>query len=70
MDADGSNMKRPSDCENDYAPLCSSDGNWVYYFDGKGNRSMRVPLNGGKAEELPSIAVLGSQVFALLDIFA
>ena len=68
MDANGSNLKRLTDGEDDFFPACSPVGNWVYYFDGKAGRNMRVPLEGGKLEILPSVAVPGSPIFPLSSI--
>jgi len=68
MDADGSNLKRLTGGEDDFAPLCSQEGNWVYYFSGKADGLMRVPLEGGKPEGLPSVSVPGSPGFPLFDI--
>jgi Tol biopolymer transport system component len=70
MDADGSNLKRLGEGEEGFLPICSPEGKWVYYLDGKPNliRWMRVPLEGGKAEVLPSAGVPGSPTFALSSI--
>lgn len=63
MDADGSNLKRLTDGESDGRPVCSPAGKWVYYFDGKAGRLMRIPLDGGTPEALPTVGVPGSQIF-------
>lgn len=68
MDTDGSNLKRLTDGEYDILPACSAEGKWVYYTDFKANRWMRVPLEGGKAEVLPSAGVPGSATFPLSSI--
>ena len=68
MDADGSNLKRLTDGEDDFAPSCSPMGNWVYYFDAKAGHWMRVQLEGGKPEFLPSPGVPGSPIFPLSSI--
>jgi Tol biopolymer transport system component len=68
MDADGSNLKRLTEGEHDILPVCSAEGKWVYYTDFKANRWMRVPLEGGKAEVLPSAGVPGSMAFPLSSI--
>ena len=53
MDANGGNLKQLSEGKIDQAPTCSPDGKWVYYLDvAAGNRLMRVPLDGGKAEKV------------------
>ena len=68
VDVDGSNLKRLTEGEDDFLPICSPGGKWVYYFDGKANRWMRVPLEGGKTEVLPSAGVPGSGTFVLSSI--
>jgi eukaryotic-like serine/threonine-protein kinase len=68
MDADGSNLKRLTDGEDDGLPVCSPIGKWVYYLDPKGSRRMRVPLEGGKSEALPLQAVPGSPTYWISDI--
>jgi eukaryotic-like serine/threonine-protein kinase len=68
MDADGSNLKRLTEGEDEFLPLCSPAGKWVYYFDGNASHWMRVPLEGGKAEILPSPSIPGSPIFPLSNI--
>jgi Tol biopolymer transport system component len=44
----------------DRYPACSPDGKWVYYYDPVGaHSSMRVPLEGGQPEPVPSSDVHG-----------
>jgi len=53
--ADGSNPTQLSKGKFDIAPACSPDGKWVYYYDSQGTHaSMRVPLEGGGSEPVPS----------------
>jgi Tol biopolymer transport system component len=68
MDGDGSNLKRLTDGDDDGLPICSPVGKWVYYLDAKGNRRMRVPLDGGNSEVLPSQAVPGSPTYWISDV--
>lgn len=69
MGADGANLKRLTEGEDDIFPLCSQvDNKWVYYWDGKDSRDMRVPLDGGKSEFLASPGVLHGEKFPLLGI--
>jgi Tol biopolymer transport system component len=69
MDVDGSNLKRLTEGEDDVVPVCSPVGKWVYYFDAKsGSHWMRVPLEGGKSEIVPSPGVPGSPKFPLTAI--
>ena len=60
MDPDGSNLTRLTNGEIDVGPLCSQDGKWLYYFDGKDSHPMRVSLDGGTPEVLPPAAVPNS----------
>ena len=55
--ADGSDLQQITHGKDDVSPICSSDGKWIYFTDIAGFRLMRVPLSGGKAEQ-----VLGSVV--------
>jgi Tol biopolymer transport system component len=68
MDADGSNLKRLTEGEDDLLPHCSLGSKWVYYFDGKAGGLTRVPLEGGKPEALPSVGVPGSVGFPVFGI--
>ncbi len=58
--ADGSNPKQLTNGLFDRYPVCSPDGKWVYYYDPAGaHSSMRVPLEGGQPEPVPSSDVHG-----------
>jgi Tol biopolymer transport system component len=52
IDADGSNLKRLTNGENDILPVCAPAGKWVYYYGGTQNAWMRIPLEGGMPERL------------------
>jgi len=53
--ADGSNLKQLSQGPFDYYPICSPDEKWVYFHDSFGAHAlMRVPMEGGKPEPVPS----------------
>src|SRR5262249_16495857 len=48
MNASGGGLKQLSFGKSDHDPICSRDGEWVYYDDqSPGVRLMRVPLEGG-----------------------
>jgi serine/threonine protein kinase len=68
MDADGANLKRLTEGESDFLPLCSTGGKWVYYTDGERQRWMRVPLESGVSEALSFSRVPGAGVFPLQAI--
>ncbi|HEV2387926.1 MAG TPA: protein kinase [Candidatus Acidoferrales bacterium] len=55
--ADGSDPVRLTTGKRDMFPGCTPDGKWVYYMDLPGERLMRVPLEGGKAEVAPGTMV-------------
>jgi serine/threonine protein kinase len=58
--ADGSNPKQLTSGTFDRFPVCSPDGKWVYYHDPVGaHSSMRVPVEGGQPEPVPSSDVHG-----------
>jgi Tol biopolymer transport system component len=63
MDASGGNLKQLSNGKVDQLPICSPDGRWVIYEDAvNGNRLMKVPIDGGKAEKI------SDQLAAAFDI--
>jgi eukaryotic-like serine/threonine-protein kinase len=54
-DADGGNLKQLSNGKRDYYPVCSPDGQWVYYVDGITVQIMRVPIDGGSAQKVADL---------------
>jgi eukaryotic-like serine/threonine-protein kinase len=53
MDLSGSNLKRLTSGKQDLVPECSKDSRWVYYMDfGDSGSLMRVPIDGGKPEQV------------------
>jgi eukaryotic-like serine/threonine-protein kinase len=48
-------------------PVCSPDGKWVYFLDRPVSRAMRVPIDGGKAEVVPNVAVPNAFAYTGLD---
>jgi Tol biopolymer transport system component len=54
-DADGGNLKHLSNGKRDYYPVCSPDGQWVYYVDGITEQIMRVPIDGGSVQKVADL---------------
>ena len=61
MDADGSNLKRLTEGEDDILPICSELGEWVYYYDATVSNHpwKKVPLGGGSTEPLAQSSIPG-----------
>jgi eukaryotic-like serine/threonine-protein kinase len=70
MDADGSNLKRLTEGEDDIQPACSVQGKWVYYFDTvPGNPAWKkVPLAEGGMEPLTQSGIPGGPPFPITDL--
>ena len=74
MDSDGTNLKRLTEGEDDFSPICAPDSKWVYYFanatasNSATQNWMRVSLEGGAAEKLPIAHIAGSATFLLSDV--
>jgi serine/threonine protein kinase/Tol biopolymer transport system component len=75
-DADGGNLKQLSNGKRDSYPVCSPDGQWVYYVDGSTEQIMRVAIDGGSAQKVADLPFLqtfdmspdgGTIVFAAVD---
>ncbi len=60
MDADGSNLKQITQGKQDFAPICSLDRKWVYYFDYPGRRLARAPMDGGQSELVAGTQISGT----------
>jgi len=54
-DADGGNLKQLTNGKRDFYPVCSPDGQWVYYVDGSAVQIMRVPIDGGSAQKVADL---------------
>lgn len=57
VNLDGSNLKELSHGKSDQAPRCSPDGKWVYFVNRNPDHMLRVPLDGGTAEEVPGTKI-------------
>jgi len=58
---DGSSLKQLTSGRFDNNPVCSPDGQWVYYWEGApGRPAMRVAIEQGKPEPVPGSAIPNS----------
>src|SRR5215469_1458735 len=67
-DADGSNPVQLTKGRQDWAPICSGDLKWVYYFSGDTQQLRRVPLNGGESEPLAKAEIPDSTIIGLFGL--
>ncbi len=52
MDANGGNLKELTDGKLDAFPVCSPDGQWVFYVDqSNGSELFKVPIEGGTPQQ-------------------
>jgi serine/threonine protein kinase/Tol biopolymer transport system component len=58
-DAAGGGWKKLSNGKFDSSPACAPDGRWVYYLDFAAGQLMKVPIDGGAAQELTELKVAG-----------
>jgi Tol biopolymer transport system component len=57
MTTSGADLKQLTFGSTESDPLCSPDGNWVYYVDYADNQALkRVPIEGGKPETILATA--------------
>jgi eukaryotic-like serine/threonine-protein kinase len=56
-DADGSNLFQLTNGKDGEDPICSPDGNWVYYVDATQVQPMQIPIDGGQSEPIPGSTV-------------
>jgi serine/threonine protein kinase/Tol biopolymer transport system component len=54
-EANGTGLTRLSEGKNDQYPLCSPDGKTVFYVDPLANAYMKVPIDGGKSEQVSAL---------------
>jgi Tol biopolymer transport system component len=57
MDASGNNVIQITSGNDDFGPVCSHDGNWVYYVDATKGRQkiMKVGLQGGTPQRFSEL---------------
>jgi serine/threonine protein kinase len=76
VDAGGGNLKQLTDGKSEANADCSPDGKWVYYNDLTNDVPlMRVPLDGGKPEQISASPASGFDIspdgkFAVFHTFA
>jgi len=68
--ADGSAPRQLTSQYFETDPVCTPDGNWVYYLDRSAERLMRVPIDGGKAEPVPGNEVPNRFAFGTIDFIS
>jgi eukaryotic-like serine/threonine-protein kinase len=64
-DADGSNPEKLTEGKVDWSPVCTPDGKWVYFADSSEFQVMRVPIKGGRPEQVPGSDVPNSVFFPI-----
>ena len=57
VDADGTNPKQITSERDLRAPVCSPDGQWVYFRDFFSQEIKRAPIDGGKTEIVPGTKI-------------
>jgi len=67
VNVDGSELKQLTHGSADFAPICSPNGEWVYYKDVISLQIMRVPIDGGVSEVVPGTVVPG-KIFVGTDM--
>jgi serine/threonine protein kinase len=59
-DASGSNLKALTDGNVDEIPVCSPNGQWVFYRDAAHGRLMKVPIDGGASQQVSDLSLPGN----------
>lgn len=59
-DSAGENLRQLSHGRRDFSPVCSPDSRWVYYIDAATGQIARVPIDGGTAQKVTDLNVVGS----------
>jgi eukaryotic-like serine/threonine-protein kinase len=57
-DSAGQNLKQLTNGKFDHNPVCSPDGQWVYYLDGAIGQLARVPIDGGDAQKVSDVPIV------------
>jgi serine/threonine protein kinase len=61
MDGNGSNVMQVTSGSDDFLPICSADGKWIYYGNYKEGhqKMMKVAINGGTPQTLSELGSTG-----------
>jgi hypothetical protein len=62
VNADGRDPKQLTDEHDLRAPVCSADGQWVYFRDWFGHEIKRAPIDGGKTEVVPGTKIADAEL--------
>ena len=62
VNADGRDPKQITDEHDLRAPVCSADGQWVYFRDWFSLEIKRAPIEGGKAEVVPGTKIADAEL--------
>jgi eukaryotic-like serine/threonine-protein kinase len=62
VNADGRDPKQITDEHDLRAPVCSADGQWVYFRDWFSLEIKRAPIDGGKAEVVPGTKIADAEL--------
>jgi serine/threonine protein kinase/Tol biopolymer transport system component len=62
VNSDGRDPKQITDGHDLRAPVCSADGQWVYFRDWFSLEIKRAPIDGGKAEVVPGTKIADAEL--------
>jgi serine/threonine protein kinase/Tol biopolymer transport system component len=62
VNSDGRDPKQITDEHDLRAPVCSADGQWVYFRDWFSLEIKRAPIDGGKAEVVPGTKIADAEL--------
>ncbi|MGH9747467.1 MAG: protein kinase domain-containing protein [Candidatus Acidiferrales bacterium] len=62
VNADGTDPKQITNERDLRAPVCSPDGQWVYFRDWFSQEIKRVPIDGGKTEIVPGTKIADAEL--------
>jgi hypothetical protein len=62
VNSDGRDAKQITDEHDLRAPVCSADGQWVYFRDWFSHEIKRAPIDGGKTEVVPGTRIADAEL--------